>query len=1354
MAQPESQPEIDINKIALDLIGYLNFSNGSPDVRFQTGLNQLFANPQVDSIREFLDSQIASLAESESAFANSQQASSVIQLVCDVLAPAYRAHHSDLLFHLPDEDFEQPFLLARMFEAALEQGGPWNETERIVPAAIDRLNDFIGFRPVAVLENGQKCQPYDNERFRPVPLYVRDAGVAAGKYQELIEHTLSFLRDTPEEILFAAHFDPNLLDELALDVRAHDHNHPANKRTNYMFGEWDPHVIDNSGFYRRFLLRQIILDALLHWMDEQTLPPEEVLHDASAVLCGTMLMASSISGAGPNTYDSTVSLTTLLPVVARQRDAFYMRLLNNATGQRSARLHAAAQQTQQPFGHVRHKLNMHLAGYGARQVQHRHIAWMYARMGFSDASREEAAAIPSLSVRFECELQCRITEARREIEHGRVDRAVQLLEEIEDYLQRGIHCGALIDPWNILGFQGQFPLFSAREDAVPDSRVEVLLEIMERTFGVFSRAMSEAAAQGQGPLVEKIAAQFRRLADKWDQYATNVVDDLPNVLGRDSYESAEHVARALAEWREAGESAGDISFWRQHVDRFESAKAYALVVQALLQKQDSVASMGLLMQWLSEAEESGLESGPYSIYPLLVEWMTQTTESIESNAAAEDQKKPADTKETADTTDEQQDHDPWPIIRRLFDYLEANSGEFWHVPNFESFIGPITDNTPDEEAGFRQRDPSDFEDEDDGENSIFRAAYDDVVFRDSADDGQFGETLDGGFNPGNTEFEIISRHFEPRLRFLTTVAYLWQMAAAAIATAEINRPHKRTEEKDDTLMIWYKHLSGVQDKLRVLMDDVWEYEISTALGDTDTNIEYDVQLQSKFLLLHNIIATSVSCHHAQRLLRCCITRKNTSRRRSPEELIVTVCRGVFRRDTNLLRDNLPELLQYLSRQPLLYAPLESGGHPAAICKARSLQSLMRFLLTQLPHMGLLQETRQLVQTAYAMERTSRPGRMAVTEFDRLFRCALRNSMEYIVNSSSRWRSGKFADEELIEFLREVLDQYLPLWTMHSSTMRLSRVEELKDPELAEDVREFIEKYGSDLFHARMLTLGNIRAILHNGIDAFLEHLDESSDPLTRFTLLDDLDEGRVDTQDAIDYLELIYESIVDKFDRFLEYNTTTTQSDYGEKFYCLLDFLKAESAYERDAWNLTPVQIVHEALTQANKVDAAVLWEEDLQHNTSDIADMHQADLTEIEQLHGVRLPSIRDRLNERFVKPLAVNRMVALVPQSASDARREKTPSHAFEKLQSEIRAYLDSTFGSGIDLPPWLYSLDKEVSSLDASQNAGVMSMEEPTIKLPPVKINLRQMQRQLRVLGDPLKKPGKPRPKKKSTKKKKDE
>src|SRR5690606_1955675 len=116
--------------------------------------------------------------------------------------------------HLSDSDLFQPFFLARMFEATLAQHGPWTETDRIVSGAVDMLNDFVGHRPVATLENDRKLQPYPHERVRPIPIYLRGVGVAVGPFSDLIERMLTVLKATEPEVLSEAFLDLDVLDEL------------------------------------------------------------------------------------------------------------------------------------------------------------------------------------------------------------------------------------------------------------------------------------------------------------------------------------------------------------------------------------------------------------------------------------------------------------------------------------------------------------------------------------------------------------------------------------------------------------------------------------------------------------------------------------------------------------------------------------------------------------------------------------------------------------------------------------------------------------------------------------------------------------------------------------------------------------------------------------------------------------------------------------------------------------------------------------------------------------------------------------------------------------------------------------
>src|SRR5204862_12768 len=104
----------------------------------------------------------------------------------------------------------QPFFLVRALEAVLRQRGPWEERERIVNGALKLLHDYVGHRPIAVLESRPESEPYDHERVRPIPLFIRGAGTACGRYQELIAKALAILEAADPALLREAHFDPAL----------------------------------------------------------------------------------------------------------------------------------------------------------------------------------------------------------------------------------------------------------------------------------------------------------------------------------------------------------------------------------------------------------------------------------------------------------------------------------------------------------------------------------------------------------------------------------------------------------------------------------------------------------------------------------------------------------------------------------------------------------------------------------------------------------------------------------------------------------------------------------------------------------------------------------------------------------------------------------------------------------------------------------------------------------------------------------------------------------------------------------------------------------------------------------------
>ena len=69
------------------------------------------------------------------------------------------------------------------------------------------------------------------------------------------------------------------------------------------------------------------------------------------------------------------------------------------------------------------------------------------------------------------EIHLGLTAAQIHAEAGGFGEAAEQLAVAEDVLHRAIACGAMVDPWNVLGFQGLYPLFVATEDSVPDHRI-------------------------------------------------------------------------------------------------------------------------------------------------------------------------------------------------------------------------------------------------------------------------------------------------------------------------------------------------------------------------------------------------------------------------------------------------------------------------------------------------------------------------------------------------------------------------------------------------------------------------------------------------------------------------------------------------------------------------------------------------------------------------------------------------------------------------------------------------------------------------------------------------------------------
>lgn len=1339
-SQPDD-PQERRERLEREVLGYLNFSSGTSDGAFLAGLNGLFeleesgaaggdraAPPSVDRVLSALSNRLEALRSQGKAFADAEQAKGVLRLAVQ-FRQAYARFHADVLWGREDQELWRPFLLGRVFEALLMQGAPWDDTA--LNSARDRLDDYIGYRPIAVLETEQKIEPYRHEWVRPIPLYIQSAGIAHGKRHDLIERTLRVLRETDEGILRAADFDPDLLDELALDPRAYDFDHPAHKRPNHHFGLWDPNRIDGSGRYRRFVLQPVVLDALCARVEEESgdrpdgsYARDELLTEAAAVLAGTILMASGVSGSGPSAHSGEETLSTLLPQIAAYRDRFYDDLLTRATGDHGDRLRREAERLRQPFAGARQHLNHAIAHRRASQLQRVRLARVYARMGAANAALEQANEVRVASSRILCKIYCKLTAGHQALDTHNLAVATELTPEIEDLLERGIECGALVDPWNVVGFGGNFSLFPSLENTIHDYRVDDLIQVVEQILGLCARAWSEAAAVDDSEYERFFSSTLERIAIWWDQFATPMVSGVRRLLAKEVEVSTNLVAGALNAWHKAGAAAGDIAFWGMFVDQFDSPKAFQQVVEALLEKGDLVASMALLMRWVYQEDLTPLDDGDASFHPLAQRWLRMVEKRGEETG-----------------------EDQWPLVSKFFDHLEANAQELWDAPRFElgraaydvddDLLDDLLDDEEEADDGFEYEegdafdDGSQFNDEED-DLGLFEAAYEDMTYEDSTDDGIEGDVYDTTDDSTRLEFEDEAERLESHLAFLNTVSSLWKHAAVVWGVRSAS-----PDDRGETIQGWRKMAAQRGVQLMQLLEAVHTHRLPQPGGDHDSMVEFDRLRTVRDAIVEGVITSCVEVADAARLLRAATGALAVEDATSPDTpqavgAAVGVLRSVLRGDAAGVREHWPQLRTALVAEELLYVPIGRRGEPRKIVRARVLHRLISDLLAWFPRLGMIREATELLEVAQQMETDHPVGRGAVTEYDRLFEAGYAAVVRCLVASSTSWRvaensdktDAEAADVMLVEALQDLTEGELGRWLAHSKTVRLSVVERLGDPREWERFVRFVEQYGEDLFSQRFLTLSNLRAILHQKIGVWIDNLsNDSPDDAPR--LIDALDAG-IQREEAIRHLSVAIEAVVENYAVYRDYNATTTQSDRGEMLHALIDFLRLKNAYDRVAWNLKPVALAHRILVESGRPSAAALWRRAVEDRTREAADQHQAGLETLMQQYGMRLPTVSQRLAERFVRPLTIDLLRSLVgPAMGRDPTIDATD--AFGAIQTEVAALLNDPAGAGLDLPDWVEALEAEAEQQQRLLRRGD-DADDPLRRIDQVRLSWEATQEQL--------------------------
>ena len=111
-----------------------------------------------------------------------------------------------------------------------------------------------------------------------------------------------------------------------------------------------------------------------------------------------------------------------------------------------------------------------------------------------------------------------------------------------------------------------------------------------------------------------------------------------------------------------------------------------------------------------------------------------------------------------------------------------------------------------------------------------------------------------------------------------------------------------------------------------------------------------------------------------------------------------------------------------------------------------------------------------------------------------------------------------------------------------------------------------------------------------------------------------------------------------------------------------------------------------------------------------------------------MRLPSVAEHLAERFVRPLEVDRLCALLRPAIDDLRRGRS-STAAPAIGGADRPIHGRTAGHGYELPGWLNALEQELDRIEYDEDDAGDATFDPHVRIPQARLSRDEFQRQLR-------------------------
>ncbi|NBT13398.1 MAG: hypothetical protein EBS56_07435 [Planctomycetia bacterium] len=847
--------------------------------------------------------------------------------------------------------------------------------------------------------------------------------------------------------------------------------------------------------------------------------------------------------------------------------------------------------------------------------------------------------------------------------------ALDQLDAATDILFRAVGCGAAVDPWNILGLGGQFPLHEPGGESLTDPRVNDLVEVTRSILEGYATLWRESSLDGPEAVAARAGAALEKLAAWWDRFATTTVSGVPHLSGREILDSAREVTGALERRRAFVDAAPPAAFWRKEVGGFSAPESHAQAAAALLDEGDLDGAMGLLVHWASLLEGSAVERSGAEWLAAAARWTARASADTTASGRAR--------------------------VRRFLELVEANTIA---VVDAIEQVAAHGDGTvrPSPGPSRQEGDESASEEHDDEERVA--SAYESMVWRDSADDGIEGGMIDVEL-PGNAR-RGTAAEVEQAADFLAGVWRLLRHATTAACVIDVREGSVTARADIDSALGWRHTLRRLRRTFVRAADHLAATDAVPPPGMPPA--EFDRVRWQRDAAVERLVDAAVQATETLRILSA---RLELAHRDALRPTVGGLFAALLAGDAPAARAALDVVQARLVGKPVLYVPLSRGGRPARIVLARGRARLLERLAACLPRLGLVSETFAVVHLAKALESRRPPGAASVSEFDRVFEAATAALVERIVESAStpgpdgHGVAAATVTERILAGLALLVPKLLDTWMTHARQLRLSVLERVRDPKAFAAVKEFIERYGAGLFTQHLLAPPSLRGILRGGVRPFLEQLverhadepvDEPVDGRPRYParLVEDLASQRLPVRQAAARLRLVLECVAENHAEYRDWNSTTTQSDRGEHLHILLDFLRLKAEYDRIAWTLRPVGMAHRVLARRGLHEAAA----------ADLATR----LASLEAFWGVRLASVADRVGRPFTEVLEQDELEALVPPAVREATTG-APVGAGERFERRAEGLLGRASGSGVEIPDWLERLGVAVERALEQAEAG---------------------------------------------------